>query len=154
MVHKQKKKLFVAFIDLKKAYDKTDRKALIFKLKSKGFSGKFLMFIAALVNNVLQIPKIDGKLLPPIVTSTALKQGDNLSPILFDIFFDDVELIFDLKCEPVVLSIELSLNHLLYADMAILSLSSEGLQHSLGINLHEYCKVWHLEVSIKKSYCF
>ena len=37
---------------------------------------------------------------------------------------------------------ELSLNHLLYADdMAMLSLSSEGVQHSLG-NLHEYCEVW------------
>ena len=34
--------------------------------------------------------------------------------------------------------------------MAILSLSSEGLQHSLD-NLHEYCKVWCLEVSIKKA---
>ena len=34
-------------------------------------------------------------------------------------------------------------------------LSGEGLQHSLD-NLHEYCKVWYLEVSIKKykSYCF
>ena len=50
-----------------------------------------------------------------------------------------------------VLSDELSLNHLLYAvDMAILSLSSEGLQHSLD-NLHEYCKVWCLDVSIKKK---
>ena len=116
VVHKQTKKLFVAFIDLKKAYDKTNRDALIFKLKSKGFSGKFLMSIVTLVNNVLQIPKIDGKLLPSIVTSTGLKQGDNLSPILFDIFFDDVELIFDSKCESVVLSDELTLNHLLYAD--------------------------------------
>ena len=109
------------------------------------------MSIVALVNNVSQIPKINGKLLPPIVTSTGLKQGDNLSPILFDIFFDDVDLIFDSKCEPVVLSDELSLNHLLYADdMAIISLSSEGLQHSLD-NLHEYCKVWYLDVSIKKQ---
>ena len=109
------------------------------------------MSIVALVNNVLQIPKIDGKLLTPIVTSIGLKQGDNLSPILFDIFVDDVELIFDSKCEPVVLSNELSLNHLLYADdIAILSLSREGLQHSLD-NLHEYCKVWYLEVSIKKT---
>ena len=50
-----------------------------------------------------------------------------------------------------VLSDKLSLNHLLYADdMAILSLSSEGLQHSL-VNLHEYCKVWYLEVGIQKT---
>ena len=65
------------------------------------------------MNNVLQIPKINGKLLPPIVTSTGLKQGDNLSPILFYIFFDDVELIFDSECEPVVLSDELSLKSLI-----------------------------------------
>ena len=80
VVHKQKRNYSVAFIDLKKAYDKINREALIFKLKSKGFSGKFLMSIVALVNNVLQIPKINGKLLPPIVTSTGLKQGDNLRP--------------------------------------------------------------------------
>ena len=42
--------------------------------------------IVALVNNMLQIPKIDGKLLPPIVTSTGVKQGDNLSPILLDTY--------------------------------------------------------------------
>ena len=97
VIHKQKKKLFAAFIDLKIAYDKIDREALMFKLKSKEFSGKFLMSIVASVNNVLQMPKLDGKLLPPIVTSTGLKQRDNLSPILFDIFFDDVELIFESK---------------------------------------------------------
>ena len=77
---KRKRNYSVAFIDLKKAYDKINREALIFKLKSKGFSGKFLMSIVALVNNVLQIPKINGKLLPPFVTSTGLKQGDNLRP--------------------------------------------------------------------------
>ena len=44
-----------------------------------------------MVENVVQIPKINGRLLPPTVTSTGLKQDDNLSPILFDIFFDDVD---------------------------------------------------------------
>ena len=89
VVHKHK--LFVAFVDLKKAYDKINRQALIFKLKKRGFSGKYLMCIKAMVENVVQIPKINGKLLPPTATSTGLKQDDNLSPILFDIFFDDVD---------------------------------------------------------------
>ena len=48
-----------------------------------------------MIENVAQIPKINGNLLPPIITSTGLKQGANLSPILFDIFFDDVDQIFD-----------------------------------------------------------
>ena len=82
-----------------------------------------------------------------------LRQGDNLRVQFYLIFslMHDVELIFDSKCEPVVLSDEVSSNHLLYADeMAILSLSREALQHSLD-NLHEYCKVWYLEISIKNK---
>ena len=58
VVHKHKQKLFVAFVDLKKAYDKINRQALIFKLKKRGFSGKYLMSIKAMVENVVQIPKI------------------------------------------------------------------------------------------------
>ena len=70
-----------------------------------------------------------------------------MSPILFDIFFDDVDQIFDSQYNPVC---EISLNHLLYVDdMAILSLSQEGLQNSLD-KLEAYCKEWHLVViSIK-----
>ena len=41
--------------------------------------------------NVVQVPKINGKLLSQIVTKVGLKQGNNLSPILFNIFFHDVE---------------------------------------------------------------
>ena len=150
------KNFFVAFVDLKKAYDKINRQALIFKLKKRGFSGKYLMSIKAMVENVVQIPKIYGKLLPPTVsvTSTGLKQGDNLSPILFVIFFYDVDDIFDSERDPVILSSDtsdISLNHLFYADdMALLSLSQEGLQHSLH-KLEVYCKKWHLEVSIRKT---
>ena len=100
--------------------------------------------------NVLQIPKISGQLLSQIVTTVGLKQGDNLSPILFNIFFDDVE-IFDTSCDPVILTDELSINHLLYADdMAILSLSSDGLQNSLD-KLKFYSDKWHHELNTTKT---
>ena len=151
IVHRQRKRLFVAFVDLKKAYDKVNRKFMIDKLRNKGFSGKFLKIIEAMLNNVTQIPKINGYFLSPILTTVGLKQGDNLSPILFDIFFDDVEEIFDEYCVPVSLSDDLSINHLLYADdMALLSLSSDGLQNSLN-KLYTYCNKWKLEVSTIKT---
>ena len=140
IVQKHRKYLFAAFVDLKKAYDRVNRKFMVYKLKKKGFSGKFLKIIEAMINNIIQIPKINaGRLLPPITTLLGLKQGDNLSPILFDIFFDDVEEIFDDSCNPFKLHYGLSINHLLYADdMAILSLSNGGLQNSLN-RLYTYC---------------
>ena len=92
-----------------------------------------------MLNNVVQVPKINGKLLSQILTTVGLKQSDNLSLILFNIFFDDVEEIFYINCDPVVLTDELSINHLLYADdMATLSLSSVGLHNSLD-KLKVYC---------------
>ena len=151
IVHRQRKRLFVAFVDLKKAYDKVNRKFMIDKLRNKGFSGKFLKIIEAMLNNVTQIPKINGHFLSPILTTVGLKQGDNLSPILFDIFFDDVEEIFDEYCVLVSLSDDLFINHILYADdMALLSLSSDGLQNSLN-KLYTYCNKWKLEVSTIKT---
>ena len=91
IVHRQRKWIFVAFVDLKKAYDKVNRKFMIIKLRNKGFSDQFLKIIEAMLNNVTQIPKINGYFLSPILTTQGLKQGVNLSQILFDIFFDDVE---------------------------------------------------------------
>ena len=74
-----------------------------------------------------------------------------LAPILFDIFFDDVEEIFDDSCYLSKLHNGLPINHLLYADdMAILSLSSEGLQNSLN-RLYTYCNKWKIEVSTVKN---
>ena len=120
---------------------------MVYKLKRKSFSGTFLNIIEAVINNIIQIPKINGGLLPSITTLLGLKQGDDLSPILFYIFFDDVEEIFDDSCDLIELHNGLSINHLIYADdMAILSLSSEGLQDSLKRS-YTYCNKWRIEVS-------
>ena len=42
IVHRQRNHLFVAFVDLEKAYHRVNRKFMLNKLKVKGFSGKFL----------------------------------------------------------------------------------------------------------------
>ena len=68
IVHNHRKRLFVAFVDLEKAYDRVNRKFMVYKLKRKGLSGKFLKIIEAMINNIIQIPKINGRLLPPITT--------------------------------------------------------------------------------------
>ena len=69
---------------------------------------------------------------------------------MFNFFFDNVE-IFDTSCDPVILTGELSINHLLYADdMAILLLSGQCLQNSLD-KLKVYCYKWHLELNTTKT---
>ena len=69
--------------------------------------------------------------------------------VLFNIFFDDVEEILDISCDPVVLTDELSVNHLLYAD-DMATLSSVDLQNSLN-KLKVYRSKWHLELNTTKT---
>ena len=54
-----------------------------------------------------------------------------LSPILFNLYIDDMKNIFDTACEPISIQ-DTKLNHILYADdLVLLSHTKEGLQKSI-----------------------
>ena len=135
-----KKDLYIAFVDLRKAYNTANRGALISKLYNKGITGKFLKNIRAMLQEVQHKLKIDGYILPTMISEIGLKQGDNLSPIEFDLFFDDVGDIFDDAFDPIPFDTNKHLSHLAFADdLALFSLSKVGLQRCLD-NLSNYCK--------------
>ena len=83
-----------------------------------------------------------------------VRQGDPLSPILFNIFLNGI--FHDLKngnCDPVTLDDESFINALAYADdLVIMSTSKEGLQKALDI-LHKYCDQWKLKINSTKTKC-
>ena len=136
---------------IRKACDTVNRGALISKLYNKGITGKFLKNIRAMLQEVQQKLNINSHILPTMISEIELKQGDNLRPIEFDLFFDDVGDIFDDACDPVPLDTDKHLSHLAFADnLALSSLSKAGFQRCLD-NLSNYCKKWGLEVSIKKT---
>ena len=100
---------------------------------------------------VEQLVRVNSYLLEPILISLGLKQGCNLSPILFNLFIEDIKNIFDHDCFPTRLD-DQEINHLLYADdMIILSLTKEGLQECLN-RLSVYCQKWGLEINLDKLY--
>ena len=83
-------------------------------------------------------------------SNIGLKQGDPLSSMLFNLYIDDVNDIFDDLCNPIEVQNE-KINHFLYADdLSVLSQSSEGLQRCLD-KIYNYAKEKHLTISTKKS---
>jgi hypothetical protein len=66
-LHKLKSKLYVCFVDLKKAFDSIDRNALFQKIENKGIGGN-LMSSTNMLNNV-------GLNLSPCFTPRVVKNG-------------------------------------------------------------------------------
>ena len=84
-------------------------------------------------------------------SNIGLKQGCNLSPILFDIFINVLNEIFDKTfCQTEKIK-NLTLNNLRYVDdLVLVSETSSGLKNCLD-RLQEYCNKSRLTVNIKKK---
>ena len=101
----------ITFIEFKKAYDTITRCHLLSKLKEAGIGGLFIIAIRAMYASLRYCIKLRNGLTRPIESSKGLKQGDVLSPMLLNLFINDLKDIFDDKNEPVDLY-NVNLNHL------------------------------------------
>ena len=146
----EKKKLFAAFIDFRKAYDTVNRSLLLLRIQRLGIKGLFYRNIKAMYNSISYLVKVQGGHLNAILSNCGLKQGGVLSPLLFNLYIDHIKDIFNESCDPITLLNE-PLSHMLYADdLVLLSTSESGLKNCLS-KLGEFCEKWQLELNISKS---
>ena len=93
LVHKQllsHGKLYVCFIDFKKAFDLIDRNNLRLILKKNGTKGKMYMAVRRMYEVVKARVRVDGDLTEAFMCSRGLKQGDSCSPVLFSLFTNEL----------------------------------------------------------------
>ena len=97
-VKSQKKKVYVAFVDFSKFFDKINRHIMLYKLLKYGISGKIYQIIKSVYNDTSFAIKIGGRVSPKFTAINGLKQGCCLSPTLSNIFQNDLHEIFDNNC--------------------------------------------------------
>ena len=85
------KKLYCAFINYSKAFDTVWRKGLWYKLLKKGITGKIFDIVYNMYQNIKSCVASERKLSDFFVSNVGVRQGKNLSPLLFSIYVDDLE---------------------------------------------------------------
>ena len=84
------KKLYCAFIDYKKAFDSVNRIYLWQKLLSLNVDGKMFKIIHNMYEQAKSCVKAGNCKSQFFSCNVGVRQGENLSPILFSIFLNDL----------------------------------------------------------------
>ena len=141
---------FACMVDFAKAFDKTDREMLLFKLLINGLRGKIYQYIKAMYLSTKCCLNINTVLTDWFSTESGLKQGDNLSSTLWNIFLND--LVDEINNLNVGIPIDdHMLSILLYADdMVLLAENEQNLQLMIQ-KLDEFCSKWRLTINVDKT---
>ena len=86
----QRKSTYVSFIDFEKAFDWINRDLLLYNLIMNGIDGKFYFAIKSLYCQTSSCVKLNNILSSSFNTISGVRQGDDLSPTLFNIFRNDL----------------------------------------------------------------
>ena len=145
-----KQDLHLAFIDFRQAYDRINRIALFRKLLTYKIPVRIIRSIINQYDNMEYVVVTDDGKSHAFRTTQGLKQGDNMSPKLFNLFIMDILYIFSTQCDPPYLQ-GAPVYVLMFADdLLLLSISQMGLQEAVN-RLHTYCMDWGMEVNVAKT---
>ena len=145
-------------MDYQKAFDTVNRTHLWSKLLSIGIKGRIFDVITNTYKDAQSCIRHNSELSSLFPCNNGVRQGENLSPLLFSINLNDLDTFLSHSCKGITLEEPtLGLNEyiklftLLYADDTILLANSENdLQIALD-KLYIYCEKWKLTVNTSKT---
>ena len=161
-----KKRLYSIFIDYEKAFDLINRSFLWQKLLKSGVDGKVLHVVKDMYKKAKSCVQWNSEISDHFSCSAGVRQGENLSPLLFSIYLNDLKAfigeqvdglqIFKTHAEGSDLCVDdveilYRMFILLYADdTVIFAESPESLQKAMNA-MYEYCKKWDLRMNVSKT---
>ena len=147
------RKLYVAFIDFKKAFDSVQHNKLLQILKDTGIEGKFFCSLKSMYDSLVSCVRSNNEYSDLFECPVGVRQGCGLSPTLFSLFINQLANhinstgVHGVQLLPTFIEVFI----LLFADdVALISTSPGGLQVQLN-NLSICCSNLGLEVNKEKT---
>ena len=155
----KKIKLYCSFVDFSKAFDSVWRGGLWMKLLGNSINGKIFQVIHNLYQNIKSCVMYSGNQSSFFQSFCGVRQGENLSPVLFSLFLNDMEdflethhctgINFDFENDQLLLFLKIFI--LLYADdTVIFGTDPDSFQTNLNV-FYEHCQLWKLNVNYEKT---
>jgi len=145
----RKKGVWICFVDLEKAFDRVSWTRLMSILKDKGIDWKERRLIKNLYEQQRVIVRVNGKSSDEIKIERGVRQGCCISPILFNLYVEDMMDEFQREC-----GLKIGgecINCIRFADdMALLS---DDLEEMKGLvkKLDEVCDRYGMRINVKKT---
>ena len=147
--HIEGKKTWLAFLDLKKAYDSVWREGLWAKLEAYGVKGKFLRMCQELYSSVSARVRVGQSLSDPFEIKCGLRQGCIMSPCLFSLFIMDLAGELESRDLGVRVRGQWMGSCLFADDIVLVGSSAQELQLMLDVAAG-FAGRWHLRFNPKK----
>lgn len=161
----KRKRLYCGFLDYEKAFDKVDRALLWHKLLEENMNGKMINVVKNMYENAKSCVMVDNNISNIFSVEVGVRQGENLSPVLFSLYLNDMNAYLNGKMNGIRtiqeeldrvdvnnddINVFLKLFVLLYADDTIIfAENATDLQKGLT-HVKLYCDKWNLKLNAAK----
>jgi hypothetical protein len=141
---------YLCFVDLKKGYDSVWREGLFSKLRQDGVPRKLMKLVRMWYGKVKALVRVNEEDSEWFDTRVGVRQGDTLSPLLFNIFINGI--VEKVREDEGGVEVgEMVIPILLFADDMVLMAEGENQLEALVRKVKEYCETWYLEVNVSKT---
>ena len=141
----------MAFVDAQKAFDRVDCKYMLYKLLKIGVTGKLYRIIKSVYKSCDCCLDINGNYTEKFISNVGVRQGDTLSPTMFNTFTNDLPQEINSLGLGVPIGDGEYLSILLYADDIVLIASSENDLQKMLETTYNWGQNWGINFNCDKT---